>query len=403
MKNILKKSQKPTWPFRHVTTLTPHMRGVWCKKIAGEMKYFGPWRNPDPGDVWATAALKRYLNFASAQQSGVVVAATGADVTLELVANHWLSEKESAMNRGELSARQYAAYKRLGTHILRTLDRSLSIAQLGPQELKRLRDSFTGGPSWVGSQIRWTRGMFNWGREYYAAMPRYGGMFSAPSRATVRKSRKAFDGFTRKELLKILKKSTPAVRCFILLGLNCGFGQTDCAELPIAAVDIKAKLIIFPRPKTGIERRCPLWPETVAALKAYRRPNAAHPDLFFVTRFGRPYVSITLHEDDAGQVAKATRTDCVFQEFMLAQRLASGVKNRYEAMKAGSDGFKGKGFYTLRHMFRSIAEETGKPSAIRCIMGHAAPGMDEYYLHLKATGYRDLKIVTNCVRKWLFK
>jgi hypothetical protein len=39
------------------------------------------------------------------------------------------------------------------------------------------------------------------------------------------------------------------------------------ARLPLSAVDLDAGVIDFPRPKTGIPRRCPLWPETAAAIR----------------------------------------------------------------------------------------------------------------------------------------
>jgi hypothetical protein len=48
----------------------------------------------------------------------------------------------------------------------------------------------------------------------------------------------------------------------ILLGINGGMGNSDCANLPLRAVDLDAGMIDFPRPKTGIARRCPLWPDT---------------------------------------------------------------------------------------------------------------------------------------------
>ena len=54
----------------------------------------------------------------------------------------------------------------------------------------------------------------------------------------------------------------------IYLGVNCGFGNNDCAKLPTTALDLKKGWIDFGRPKTGIHRRCPLWPETVAAVRA---------------------------------------------------------------------------------------------------------------------------------------
>jgi hypothetical protein len=43
-----------------------------------------------------------------------------------------------------------------------------------------------------------------------------------------------------------------------LLAINCGFGNDDCDRLPRSAVDLDAAIIDFPRPNTGIPRRCPL-------------------------------------------------------------------------------------------------------------------------------------------------
>ena len=57
------------------------------------------------------------------------------------------------------------------------------------------------------------------------------------------------------------------MKAMILLGINCGFGNADCGNLPVAALDLDGSWVDYPRPKTGINRRCPLWPETVEALR----------------------------------------------------------------------------------------------------------------------------------------
>lgn len=396
-------STRPAWPFKAVATLTAHSRGAWCKKINGKMKYFGKWRNPDPDDAFARAALKRYLALAQANVDGVAVVIAPADVTVGLLVNHWLTDREEAVGDGELTSTQFMHYRRLGKEIVEALGGKNTIASIGPDDMKRLRDSFAGNPTTRGSKIRWARGCFNWGLEYYGVRPRYGGMFSAPAKAAVRRAKKLFNPPKPHEILAVLKVATPAVRCFTLLGLNCAFGQMDCATLPVVAVDYETKRIHFPRGKTGIERFCPMWPETVAAMKAYVRPSQAMPELFFITRFGKPYVSIKTHTVKVGedeQIVRVTRTDSVLKEFVIAQRMAVGGKSRHEVM---GDKWEGaRGFYVLRHMFRSVAESTGKTNAIRLIMGHAFPGMDEYYLHARVGGYRDLKVVTERVRRWLF-
>ncbi len=57
----------------------------------------------------------------------------------------------------------------------------------------------------------------------------------------------------------------------ILLPANGGFGVTDCAQLSRAALAVRPGWLDFPRPKTGVARRFPLWPETAAALAAAER------------------------------------------------------------------------------------------------------------------------------------
>jgi len=71
----------------------------------------------------------------------------------------------------------------------------------------------------------------------------------------------------------------------------CGFGNGDCGSLPQSALDLKSGWIDFPRPKTAIERRCPLWPETIEAIQQAIevRPKAkdeADAGLVFITKYG---------------------------------------------------------------------------------------------------------------------
>ena len=51
----------------------------------------------------------------------------------------------------------------------------------------------------------------------------------------------------------------------ILLGLNAGLGNSDIGNLQKAHLDLKAGWLDYPRMKTGLPRRVPLWAETVAA------------------------------------------------------------------------------------------------------------------------------------------
>ncbi len=69
------------------------------------------------------------------------------------------------------------------------------------------------------------------------------------------------------DIRRMLEAASSQLRAMILLGVNCGFGNADCGLLPLSALDLDGGWVNFPRPKTGIQRRCPLWPETVRALR----------------------------------------------------------------------------------------------------------------------------------------
>jgi hypothetical protein len=134
--------------------------------------------------------------------------------------------------------------------------------------------------------------------------------------------------------------------------------------------------IAYARPKTGIPRRCPLWPETVTALREAiaRRPEPLYVEaagLVFVTGMGRPWLSRGI----ANPVSFAAR-----HLMMLA-----GVHH------------KGVGFYTLRHVFRTVADAARDPAAIDLIMGHTMGGR---YRERIEDGR--LRAVVDHVRHWLF-
>src|SRR5262249_56916069 len=122
---------------------------------------------------------------------------------------------------------------------------------------------------------------------------RFGPHFRRASRKSVRKARAAQGPrmFEAADLRKMIAAADQPLKAMILLGINAGYGNTDCGTLPLTALDLDGGWVRYPRPKTGIERRCPLWPETVAALREalVRRPEPKkdqHRALVFVTKYG---------------------------------------------------------------------------------------------------------------------
>jgi integrase len=166
----------------------------------------------------------------------------------------------------------------------------------------------------------------------------------------------------------------------ILLGINGGLGNTDCGRLPLHALDLDAAVIDYPRPKTGIPRRVPLWPETVEAIRAAieQRPDPKRDEdarLVFVTKYGQPWA-----KDDTDQT--------LAKEFGKLLRSLKLI------------GKKGLGFYTLRHVFRTVADESKDQPATDFIMGHEVPHMSSVYRETISDAR--LKAVTDHVRNWLF-
>src|SRR5262249_41150176 len=160
------------------------------------------------------------------------------------------------------------------------------------------------------------------------------------------------------QLRKLLDAAPVPLKAMLLLGVNCGLGNHDCALLPLSALDLDGGWLNFPRPKTGIPRRCPLWPETVTALSdaIAERPQPRQEEatgLVFVTTRGRPWLSRGI----------ANPVSVVARDLMKTVGIHHG----------------GIGFYTLRHVFRTVADAARDPVAIDLIMGHSDPSMGAHY------------------------
>jgi integrase len=68
--------------------------------------------------------------------------------------------------------------------------------------------------------------------------------------------------------------------------------------------------------------------------------------------------------------------------------------------KLGINGRKGLGFYTLRHTFRTVADEAKDQPAADYIMGHEVAHMSSAYR--ETISNERLKAVTDKVHGWLY-
>jgi integrase len=371
-------SRKPAKPYPEFP-LTAHPAGYWCKKIRGKLHYFGPWTDPD-------GALKKYLEQRDALHAGRTPRADPQTLTIKDVANAFLNAKKEAVEASELSQRTWLDYRAIMDKLVEGFGKHRPVSGLVPQDFAALKSKLAkrNGPHRMDTIIQVIRCAFNHACEsdLLDRPMRFGPAFKRTSKKTLRLHR-AKQGpklFTREEIFRLLDAAGMPLKAMILLGINAGYGNTDCGNLPLSALDLERGTIDFPRPKTGIPRRCALWPETIAALRealAHRpKPKKeGHTGLVFITAHG-------------GSWAKGESSGSLVWEM------------RKLLTRLGINGRKGLGFYTLRHSFRTIADEAKDQPAADYIMGHEVPHMSSVYR--ETISDERLRAVTDHVRRWLF-
>ena len=364
--------------------LFPHLSGKWCKVIRGKSYYFGAWDDPE-------AALEEYLDVKDDLHAGRTPTSRGKVLDVATLCNAFLRHCKSKVQSGEMVERTYADYEATTDRLVRVFGKRQSVEGLRPKDFSKLRADIADGrsPVSVVNMITRTRTVFSFAKKNLLIEndAKFGTEFDRPSKKTLRQQ-KAKNGkrfFSSVECRRLMDNAqTPELKAMILLGLNCGFGNSDCAKLPLDVVDLERGWIDWARPKTGIPRRCPLWPETVEALKVvierrekreaqWEKKNKGKPSpCLFVTKFG------TTYEKDS-----------------------STVTNQFAKLLDATDlRKKGRGFYSLRHVFRTVADGTRDFPACRLIMGHTDDSMDAVYT--ESIDDERLQAVVDHVHGWLW-
>jgi len=372
------KPGKPAKP-RPDFPLTAHPAGYWCKKIRGKIHYFGPWDDPD-------GAERKYNEQKDALHAGRKPREDTEGLTVKELANALLNAKQALVDGGELSPRTWEGYKDACELLVSAFGKSRLVSDLRPDDFATLRNRLaaTRGPHWLGNTVQYMRSVFKYAfdSDLIPTPVRFGPGFKRPTKKTFRvhRAQKGPKLFTADEVRRLIDNAGTPMKAMILLGINCGYGNSDCGNLLLTALDLERGIIDYPRPKTGILRRAILWPETVQALKEALadRPEPKsedHAGLVFITKYGQPWS----RDDDPAAITK---------EFVKLLR-ALGINGR-----------KGLGFYTLRHTFRTVADESKDQVACDFIMGHEVAHMSSVYRETISDAR--LRAVTDHVRSWLF-
>ena len=327
---VAKKSKsKPKKPSKGFP-LYAHSNGQWCKTFKGEKHYFGPWDDPQGAlKVWKEFEAKHVLGMQPKTSND-----SGGATVVGMVTG-FLDSKQNKVDRGDLSPRTLNQYVIAGRWLVDGIGRHRLIETIGPADFTKLRNSFPAnwGTVFSDARIMHVRTMFKWAydNDVIDRPVKYGSDWSKTPKKRVRLEQQAKQGkeFTKKETLALLEAAQPQIKAMILLGLNAGYGNLDCARL--RTTDVKGVWLDVPRGKTGQKRRCWLWQETRDALKAVMREHDGEEPLF-KTAAGNLWV-----DEDTGR-------NNLTKEFLK-------LRKRTDCNR------KGVGFYSFRHMTETIASD----------------------------------------------
>lgn len=391
-KTTKKKPNKPRKDF----PLFAHIRGYWCKKIKGKQWNFGPWDDPD-------AALQKYLDWNPhilAGRDPRALGPTSTDAngfTIQQACNYFLSAKEIDRDNGDITPRTFKEYFEEAKRVCEALGRITAVETLTPNDFRTLRQSYpeTWGPKTIDGHIVRTKTIFNYCNE--DGLLKHPVAFGNGFRQTSRKQHKRKKQqkktergsleFNREQLRQILDNSDSWLKACTLLGIQAGFGNSDCAQLTTSVVDFESGWIDYGRGKTGTDRRFPMWPETVAAIKEAltKRPIAkqeSHDSLCFLTSHGFPLVHESVKED-----MTYSRSDNITERF-------GKLLKKLEIHRPDVN------FYSLRRTFSHVAQDAGDSEARNYVMGHVDSSMAAHYQQTVSSPR--IEHVVAFVHDWLF-
>jgi len=349
MKTSKRKTRSDKFP------LTLHPTGQYCKKIKGKIYYFGSDKKQ---------ALEKYLDQATylhGHQENLQKP-TDDNMTLKQLCDMYLNYQYSKVQTNNLTARhhndQIGSLKKLKAFIGQHR-KIKGISTLDLQNYKRKLQKSYGSVYRLNLHISILKALFHWARknDILEKIPN----IDAISRGKIIHQEKFT--FNPEQIAQLLSVADVKMRAMIWLGLNCGFGCTDCAELRWTDLDLANARVRLPRRKTGIFRDLPLWPETVESLK--KIPKAGK--LVFYTSRGNPYMQTLLKPDGNGNGKYVTLNTITTKFSRLIKR-------------SGLDLPKRTGFYSLRRTAATIAARSGDPFAVQRLLGHADLQMATRYV-----------------------
>ncbi|MEJ2701077.1 MAG: tyrosine-type recombinase/integrase [Sedimentisphaerales bacterium] len=335
--------------------LTLHPTGQYCKKIKGKLYYFGSNKQQ---------ALQRYLEQASFLHIGATSESSTIydGLSLKALCNLYLEHQHSRAEAGEIGAAQISDQTGVLREFVRYIGANCSASDISTLDLQNYRSKLIKegrSAARINNHISAFKAMFHWAtdNEVISRIPNLKAVKKLPRPREIKAT------FTPKQISRLLACAAPNMKAMIWLGLNCGFGCTDCSELLWEHLDLKKGRVVFSRTKTHIPRNLPLWKETINAIRVLPRTN----ERVFNTKYGNKYVRFKKSVDKSGSI-KLVKCDNVTCQFSRLIKKV-GLKKR-----------KGVGFYSLRRTAATLAAQSGDPFAVQKLLGHADLKMATTYV-----------------------
>lgn len=368
------KAANPGFP------LSVHPNGQWCKMVRGRLRFFGVLDRKDEAAVLWIQQRDHLL-------AGQEPPATFDGFTVDDLVTAFLADVDTRLGCSELAPTTARDLRHAANFARDNLQKSKRVDMLTPEDFAGLRAATADTGRVLRSQgnlIAQIRTMFRWGAEMdYFPPVKFGPRFKQPGADAIRKARQQ-SGKQRfidaPDLRKLIEAAKPAMRCMILLGINCGFYAQDSIRITFSHLHLADAYHDFPRVKNGRPRKAMLWPETVEAIRTYidHHRGTDPSDYVILNQYGRPYTG-----DAPGR----------------------GIRTAFTALleSTGVSVSPGTSIGSLRHTYATVTGLCADDQMIDLTMGHTPKGLRKaVYVQRNLTELDRLREISETVRSWLY-
>lgn len=368
--------------------VTARSDGRVCKRVNGRIL---TWKD----EPTARNAILRLIAAREGRSAALAASVQPRDPMLAVrdLANMFSSRADVRMQAGKIRVTTFMDISASIEAFCAALDkhapfgRHTPVASLTPAIFRGCRAEWTKtlGACAISRRVSAIRTMFNWAlnrERLIDRQPHYGDEFSGATESERRSDRQRHEAergqhrFDHDELKTIIESHwlQNPLRLMVLLGLNGGMYAKDCAMLKWADIKKEGDIqyVDTTRNKTQVPQKFTLWPETITALRQWKKAERPTPtlerdnDLVFITVHGNPFVRESFSRDSEGRVRHGGNINSIN---LLFSRLLRDLEIQR----------KGVCFGALRHTHVTATARHTDINARHIVRGHKIGGIEEHY------------------------